>query len=139
MILNIWSDVYVGVHGSTFTGQYLPNSDIDFIMYGVLDPNSLQALQKKLLSSDIAEPNTVNFVNRTYFPILTFIDRESQIPIDITFNNKTITLSSSLMKKYNAKYPVLPKLFLVLKQFLKQRNLESVRAGKDMIFRLIFS
>lgn len=125
----IWPDARIEMFGSTFTGLYLANSDIDFNVQSVSDLSPLKTLQIKLLATDIAEPNSVLLVERARYPLISFIDRESQIPIDINVSNKSIQLSSIWIKNHIKKYPVLPKLFFVLKQFLSQEDLNDVRSG----------
>lgn len=134
MILDIWPDVYVELYGSTITGLYIPNSDIDFEVQRIFDPAPLKKLQAKLLSSNFAEPNTVVLLDRPLFPLITFIDRESQIRIDIACSTKTRPNQSSYIKKHIQKYPDLPKVYLVLKQFLKQRKLNSSNTGIKLRF-----
>lgn len=129
MILEIWPNVYVKLFGSTLTGLYLPNSDIDFNVQGVLDSFPLQRLHAILLSTDTAEPNTVDLVDRPLFPLIRFIDRESQIKIDITCSKKRRAVSSNLVMQFIREYPVFPKLFMVLKQFLNQRDLKKLHIG----------
>lgn len=129
MILEIWPNAFVVVYGSTFTGLYLSNSDIDIKVQGVLDPTPLKTLQMKLLASNHPEPNTVVLVDRVLFPLVRFIDRESKLQIDIACSEESVPISSNVISKYIQKYPLLPKLFLVLKQFLKQQDLNTLYTG----------
>lgn len=129
MIWEIWPDVDVKLFGSSFTGLCLPNSDIDLKVQGVFDPFPLQKLHAKLLATDFAEPNTVDLFDRPWNPLFRFIDRESQLQIDITYSKKRRAVSSNLIMQYIRKYPVFPKLFMVLKQFVSHRDLNSVHIG----------
>lgn len=54
----------------------------------------------KLLAVNIPEPNTIDLVDRMRYPLITFVDRESQIPIDITCDYEIMLLSSNVTKQY---------------------------------------
>ncbi|CAB1339221.1 unnamed protein product [Coregonus sp. 'balchen'] len=62
-------------------------------------------------------------------PIIKLTDFRTEVKVDISFNVKNGVKAALLIKDYKKKYPVLPKLVLVLKQFLLQRDLNEVFTG----------
>ena len=67
----------------------------------------------------------------TYFissqvPIVKMTDRETEIRVDISFNMDNGLRAAELVKLYKKRYPSLPKLTYVLKQFLLQHDLNEV-------------
>ena len=53
-------------------------------------------------------------------------DRETNIRVDISFNMDNGLRAAELVKLYKKRYPSLPKLTYVLKQFLLQHDLNEV-------------
>ncbi|KAK7913501.1 hypothetical protein WMY93_013712 [Mugilogobius chulae] len=62
-------------------------------------------------------------------PIIKLTDSFTEVKVDISFNVKSGVKAACLIKEYKEKYPVLPYLVLVLKQFLLQRDLNEVFTG----------
>ena len=72
-----------------------------------------------------------NALVMTYFissqvPIVKMTDRETEIRVDISFNMDNGLRAAELVKLYKKRYPSLPKLTYVLKQFLLQHDLNEV-------------
>lgn len=59
-------------------------------------------------------------------PIVKMTDRETNIRVDISFNMDNGLRAAELVKLYKKRYPSLPKLTYVLKQFLLQHDLNEV-------------
>lgn len=70
-------------------------------------------------------------------PIVKFTDRISDVKVDISFNMSNGVRSAELIKEFCLQFPVLPKLVLVLKQFLLQRDLNEVFYGGISSYSLI--
>ena len=62
-------------------------------------------------------------------PIIKLTDRRSQIKVDISFNMSNGLVSANRIKQLTAEFPHLPRLVMVLKQFLLQRELNEVFTG----------
>jgi hypothetical protein len=90
----------------------------------------LRTLEVELLSSRIAEPQSIRVLDKASVPIVKLTDRVTQVKVDISFNMQSGVQSAELIKDYKRQYPVLSKLVLVLKQFLLQRDLNEVFTGK---------
>ncbi|CAG5892220.1 unnamed protein product [Menidia menidia] len=70
-------------------------------------------------------------------PIIKLTDQETEVKVDISFNVETGVKAASFIKDYVKKYPVLPYLIFVLKQFLLQRDLNEVFTGGISSYSLI--
>nr|XP_060505756.1 terminal nucleotidyltransferase 4B [Panthera onca] len=62
-------------------------------------------------------------------PIIKLTDSFTEVKVDISFNVQNGVRAADLIKDFTKKYPVLPYLVLVLKQFLLQRDLNEVFTG----------
>ena len=70
-------------------------------------------------------------------PIVKLTDKKADVKVDISFNMSNGVRSAELIKKFRKHYPALPKLVLVLKQFLLQRDLNEVFTGGISSYSLI--
>ena len=64
-------------------------------------------------------------------------DKHSDVKVDISFNMNNGVRSAELVKKFRSRFPALPKLVLVLKQYLLQRDLNEVFTGGVSSYSLI--
>lgn len=71
-------------------------------------------------------------------PIVKLTDLTTLVKVDISFNQCNGIKSAELIKDYIRQFPVLPKLVLVLKQFLLQRGLNETFTGGISSYSLIF-
>ena len=63
---------------------------------------------------------------RAAVPIIKLADDATGIRVDISFNMANGLRAAELIKHFKKRYPALPKLIYVLKQFLYQRDLNEV-------------
>ncbi|XP_054709824.1 terminal nucleotidyltransferase 4B-like isoform X2 [Uloborus diversus] len=136
IITKLWPQAKVEVYGSFRTGLYLPTSDIDLVVIEKKEI-SFWALEKALLDNNIAEAHSIKVLDKASVPIVKLIDAKTDIKIDISFNMNNGVKSANLIKDFMHTYPVLPKLVLVLKQFLLQRDLNEVFMGGISSYSLI--
>lgn len=129
LITRILPGAKVEVFGSFQTCLYLPSSDIDLAVFGDWDKLPLFALKEALISSDVAEPNSVKVLDKASVPIIKLRDKQSKVRVDISFNTDASVKSVAMIKTYLKKFPLLPYLFLTLKHFLVQRDLNEVFTG----------
>lgn len=127
----VWPEAHLEVFGSFISGLALPNSDIDLMIIGASGESMQQLLAEKILASGIAEPNSLRVRDNIRIPIIEFIDAESKIAIDMPFHNAPTLKVAPLFNAFQRKYPVLWKLMFVLKQFIKQRDLNDVFQGMN--------
>uniref|UniRef100_A0A2L2YP34 polynucleotide adenylyltransferase n=2 Tax=Parasteatoda tepidariorum TaxID=114398 RepID=A0A2L2YP34_PARTP len=136
IILSIWPHAQVEVYGSFRTGLYLPTSDIDLVVIEKKDI-SFRALEKALLENNIAKASSIKVLDKASVPIVKLIDAKTDTKIDISFNMNSGVKSANLIKEFMQAYPALPKLVLVLKQFLLERDLNEVFLGGISSYSLI--
>ncbi|XP_028255784.1 terminal nucleotidyltransferase 4A isoform X2 [Parambassis ranga] len=132
-----WPTADVQIFGSFSTGLYLPTSDIDLVVFGKWERPPLQELEQALRKHNVAEPFSIKVLDKATVPIIKLTDQETEVKVDISFNVETGVKAASFIKDYVKKYPVLPYLIFVLKQFLLQRDLNEVFTGGISSYSLI--
>ncbi|KAK6317928.1 hypothetical protein J4Q44_G00112190 [Coregonus suidteri] len=132
VIKDLWPTADVQVFGSFSTGLYLPTSDIDlvvFVKFREGDTLPLWRLEEALRKHKVVVENSVKVLDKATVPIIKLTDSLTEVKVDISFNMKNAVKAAALIKDYKKKYPVLPYLVLVLKQFLLQRDMNEVFTG----------
>lgn len=129
VVQQLWPDAHVEVFGSYTTGLALPNSDIDLIVIGASGQSPLQLLAAEISASGIAEANSLNVRENFRIPLIEFIDRESQINVDMSFYDEATQKVAPLINGFQREYPMLLKLLFVLKQYVKGCDLNDVFKG----------
>ncbi|KAL4658757.1 non-canonical poly(A) RNA polymerase PAPD5-like isoform X1 [Arapaima gigas] len=129
VIKDLWPFADVQIFGSFSTGLYLPTSDIDLVVFGKWDNLPLWTLEEALRKRHVAEENSIKVLDKATVPIIKLTDLYTEVKVDISFNIQNGVKAAQLIKEFKKKYPVLPRLVLVLKQFLLQRDLNEVFTG----------
>ncbi|XP_004225899.2 uncharacterized protein LOC101243288 isoform X2 [Ciona intestinalis] len=137
VVLELWPTCKLDVFGSFRTDLYLPTSDIDIVLFGEWEHLPLWSLQKALVSKDIVAEGSVKVLDRAAVPLIKFQHKETLVKVDISFNIQSGVQSVELIKDFMKKYPALPKLIFVLKQFLLVRELNEVWTGGLSSYSLI--
>ncbi|XP_061615507.1 terminal nucleotidyltransferase 4A [Phyllopteryx taeniolatus] len=137
IIKELWPTADVQIFGSFSTGLYLPTSDIDLVVFGKWERPPLQELEQALRKHNVAEPFSIKVLDKATVPIIKLTDQETEVKVDISFNVETGVKAACFIKDYVQKYPVLPYLIFVLKQFLLQRDLNEVFTGGISSYCLI--
>lgn len=126
----IWPEARIKVFGSVETGLWLPNSDIDAVVFTDPEDDSrelINTFSEALLRRKI--PAQLERILTARVPIIKMKDRETGIMLDISFNIENGLEGVNVIKSYLAKYPQLKYLITVLKYFLKQRGLNDTYSG----------
>ncbi|XP_068117885.1 LOW QUALITY PROTEIN: terminal nucleotidyltransferase 4B [Hyperolius riggenbachi] len=129
VIKELWPSADVQIFGSFKTGLYLPTSDIDLVVFGKWENLPLWTLEEALRKHKVADENSVKVLDKATVPIIKLMDSYTEVKVDISFNVQNGVKAAQLIKDFIKKYPVLPYLVLVLKQFLLQRDLNEVFTG----------
>lgn len=137
VIKDLWPTSKVEIFGSFSTGLYLPTSDIDLVVFGKWDHPPLQQLEQALKKHNVTGPYSIKVLDKASVPIIKLTDHETEVKVDISFNVETAVKAAQFIKSYLKKYPVLPPLIFVLKQFLLQRDLNEVFTGGISSYSLI--
>lgn len=137
IIIAMWPETQVQVFGSYRTRLYLPTSDIDLVVIGKWSNLPLRTLEREFLDKEIAEQGSIKVLDKASVPIVKLTDKQTDVKVDISFNMCNGVRSADLIQSYLIKYPVLPKLVYVLKQFLLERDLNEVFTGGISSYSLI--
>ncbi|XP_063801423.1 terminal nucleotidyltransferase 4B isoform X2 [Pseudophryne corroboree] len=129
VIKELWPSADVQIFGSFKTGLYLPTSDIDLVVFGKWENLPLWTLEEALRKHKVADENSVKVLDKATVPIIKLTDSYTEVKVDISFNVQNGVKAAQLIRDFIKKYPVLPFLVLVLKQFLLQRDLNEVFTG----------
>ncbi|TYK20252.1 non-canonical poly(A) RNA polymerase PAPD5 [Cucumis melo var. makuwa] len=130
VVKHIWPHCKVEVFGSFQTGLYLPTSDIDVVILGSGIPKpqlGLQALSRALSQRGMAKK--IQVIGKARVPIIKFIEKQSGISFDISFDVQNGPKAADFIKGAISKWPPLRPLSLILKVFLQQRELNEVYSG----------
>ncbi|XP_075250602.1 uncharacterized protein LOC142342855 isoform X2 [Convolutriloba macropyga] len=138
----VWPAGYVEVYGSYKSGLYLPTSDIDLsIMVSNVSAQDiakwLSLLEKQLKADNVCSDNGAKVLPHAVVPIIKLTDRITNVRVDISVNIVNASNSAKLVCEFVRKFPPLPHLVLVLKQFLLQRDLNEVYQGGLSSYSLI--
>jgi len=128
-VSQVWPAARLEIFGSFKTGLYLPSSDLDLVVFGKWEAIPLRSLERELLNKGIAQPETMEVLDKATVPIIKMVERFTKIRVDISFNKINGIKAAELIKVFQKKYPALPKLVCVLKYFLNNRDLSCVFTG----------
>lgn len=133
VVEKLWPGATLQVFGSFHTQLYLPSSDIDLVVFL---PDKEQAagspirkLARALQKTDMAEPGSIKTIPRARVPIVKYLDRKTNLEIDVSFNIDSGVHSARIMQQHLDRFPALRPLVLLMKQFLEQRGLNEVFTG----------
>ncbi|RPA79969.1 Nucleotidyltransferase, partial [Ascobolus immersus RN42] len=133
-------DVDIRCFGSYASGLFLPSSDLDLVLlsrnymatgypsYG-LSANSLHRVAHTLKAAGIIKPGSLVVIAKARVPIIKFTDYETDLHVDISFENTSGVRAIDTMKRWKAEYPAMIFLTYLLKQYLSMRNLSEVYEG----------
>lgn len=137
VMLQKWPHAEVYMFGSVMTGLFLPTSDIDLVVIGNWAKTPIFTLEEELKKADIAVKDTINPLDKTAVPVIKFTDKQTEVKVDICFNRRSGVDGVKVIQDFIQQFPILPKLVLVLKQFLTQRNLHEVFFGGISSYALV--
>ncbi|TMW64856.1 hypothetical protein Poli38472_009023 [Pythium oligandrum] len=134
---SLWSKAQIEPYGSYSTGIWLPSSDVDLVILGVVEIHdrtltvkSLRQLADALRSQSWVESIVV--LDTAKIPVLKLVTAESSVPLDITFESTAThsgLLARDLIKRYADEMPELYPLAIVFKQLLRERDLNDAYTG----------
>ena len=118
------------IFGSCSTGLYLSHSDLDLVImveYENPTANQMKRILKKVYGMFNGYPQ-FEYISRAKIPLLKF--KVNSIPVDLSVNSASNSVDYSIRcKSILRECPMVGKLCLVLKQFLRCRGLESNSSG----------
>uniref|UniRef100_A0A8D2MN96 Terminal nucleotidyltransferase 4B n=1 Tax=Zonotrichia albicollis TaxID=44394 RepID=A0A8D2MN96_ZONAL len=130
VIKELWPNADVIYHSFNLNKyMFFLFSDIDLVVFGKWETLPLWTLEEALRKHNVADENSVKVLDKATVPIIKLTDSFTEVKVDISFNVQNGVKAAQLIKDFIKKYPVLPFLVLVLKQFLLQRDLNEVFTG----------
>lgn len=130
-IRSIWPDAELHCFGSFATDLYLPGSDIDCVVIskrGRYDnKSSLYQLTSYIRNHNLGVE--VVPIAKAKVPIIKFVDPQTRIHIDISFEKTNGLTAAKLIIDWLAQTPGLRELVLIVKHFLAVRKLNEVHVG----------
>lgn len=130
-VKSLWPDADLHVFGSYATDLYLPGSDIDCVVNSEGGDKQtrtcLYKLAQHLKNEHIA--TEIEVIVKTRVPIIKFVEPETQIHIDVSFERINGLEAAKLIREWLEETPGLRELVLIIKQFLHSRRLNNVHTG----------
>lgn len=130
VVKEVWPSAQLKVFGSFVTKLYLPFSDMDMVVFGATAKGSesvLDTLASRLRDDGIGEKMQV--ISKARIPIIKLVDVESQLHVDICFDQHSGLESAKYINDLKKELTQLRPLTLVLKYFLACRDLNETYSG----------
>ena len=132
--------VSVGCFGSFANSLHLPDADIDLVARSeefretgrkvfCQSKNKMYNLSRWLDECGLVKYGTMAVIWQAKVPIIKFVERRTNIRVDISFENETGFVANSTIRAWAEKYPEMPPLVATIKQFLAMRGLNEVFNG----------
>lgn len=142
------------IYGSFMTGLSLPTSDIDITVFTYKLSNENKSKSKiredeqraitsvvnKLHRLSLIKYGTLQIIRTCRVPLIKFTDKESNIPIDITFNQENGVECTLLISPILKENSLLRDLVVIIKSLLRQYSLNDASLGglsSFVIFHLV--
>ncbi|RKO93667.1 hypothetical protein BDK51DRAFT_23203, partial [Blyttiomyces helicus] len=130
------------VFGSCAAGMYLPGADLDFVVLEASEPlnpekGRMASRLSKLAKAIYPHASELMVIKRARIPIIQLTDGRTQLKIDISYQQPGGIRAAELVREMYAALPALGPLSLVLKLFLKNRNLHEYGRGGIGGFALV--
>ncbi|KAI9704466.1 MAG: hypothetical protein M1820_005540 [Bogoriella megaspora] len=131
----------VDCFGSYAAGLYLPTADMDmvalsdtFLQGGIKGlpmkfERQLVAFARDLEQDNLIKAGSRELIAKARVPLVKFIDTLTGLRVDISFDNKSGTVALKTFNAWKNKYPAMPYIVYIIKQFLKMRGLNEVFSG----------
>ena len=140
-VIKSWRiDLELHSFGSFAASLYLPTADMDLVVlskdfrsHGLPNVcqtnNQMRKLADYLVKNGIAEPWSVEVVGSAKVPLVKFVDRITQLKVDMSFENDTGLVANKTFAEWKTLYPAMPVIVTTIKQFLLMRGLNEVVNG----------
>lgn len=131
---SLWADARISVFGSVATGVFLPNADIDVVLFSrFLSTTRLRSemfrFARRLDARCCSQTKTCEVVSHARVPIIKYVDANSRIPIDVSFEQRSGLVSVKTVKSWLKEEPALKLLVMVVRRFLRVYDLHEVFHG----------
>jgi len=115
--------------GSFATGLYLPHGDIDLVIIeNEMNPVLLLNKIAKCLMKN-ADYDSINVIRSAKVPLIKLVEKSTNLNFDISFNKLDGVKQLKELQKGLEYYPEMKYLLMIMKCFLKQRDLNETYTG----------
>ena len=126
--------------GSFASGLYLPTADMDLVAlspsfekYGAASFGTKQRdmwdFARELERAGIIKPGSLTVIPKAKVPIVKFVERITGLRVDISFENDSGLIALRTFDVWKERYPAMPIIVSLIKQFLVMRDLSEVVNG----------
>lgn len=91
--------------------------------------SSMRRFGSYLQTSQFAEEDSIEVITGAKVPLIKFVDRETAIRVDVSFENQTGLIANDTFNTWKSRFPAMPILVTLIKQFLMMRGLNEVVNG----------
>ncbi|KAI9660106.1 MAG: hypothetical protein M1821_001458 [Bathelium mastoideum] len=135
--------------GSFAAGLYLPTADMDLVALsdqfvsgypprlGHGKSNNIYLIAERIDNAGIMQYKSKEVVAKAKVPLVKFIDSETGLRVDVSFENPTGVHALSTFDSWKRDYPAMPFLVYVIKQFLSMRGLNELYMGGMSSFTIV--
>lgn len=135
-----WRDADIHPFGSFVAGLYLPTADMDLVFVSknfmsglrpIYNTNKFMCLFRDHLKDEgLAAKGSIEIISKARVPLVKYVDEKTGLRVDVSFENYTGINANQTFKDWKDKYPAMPILVTLIKQFLTMRGLnEPVNGG----------
>lgn len=140
-IKTIFPDADVKAFGSTVCGIYLPTADLDLVVVSRAymsrgegfkqydDRRALRKFGRFLENNRLCEPGSIDLILHAKVPLVKYVDRVTGLKVDVSFENNTGLIAIDTFLDWKIRYPAMPILVTLIKQFLTMRGLNEPVSG----------
>ncbi|KAH0013104.1 hypothetical protein KCU80_g19846, partial [Aureobasidium melanogenum] len=133
-------DLNVRAFGSFASGLYLPTADMDlvacstrFLNGGYANPQPTKSWMYKfancLKRAGIAIESSVTVIASSRVPLVKFVEKVTGLRVDVSFENDSGLLANNTFQVWKERYPAMPIIVSLIKQFLVMRDFSEVFSG----------
>ncbi|KAL5489934.1 hypothetical protein ACEPAI_4766 [Sanghuangporus weigelae] len=131
-IKKTYPDAEVLPFGSFETKLYLPQGDIDLVVKSRTLENADKVTALRSLANIVRRTgitDKVTLISKAKVPIIKFVTSYGRLAVDISINQSNGVQAGEMINHFIREFPALRALVLIVKSFLRQRNLNEVYSG----------
>lgn len=138
---NVHPNVSVLAFGSFASGLYLPTADMDLVAvtssflstgiaslpYGTY--GAMKRISAELERAGLIRQGSLTCIPKARVPIIKFVEQVTGLRVDISFENNSGLKANNTFTVWKERYPAMPWIVALIKQFLAMRDLSEVVNG----------
>lgn len=134
-----FSQVQIKAFGSFASGLYLPTADMDLVAVSsdflsrgyarIATNNQMRKFADCLTAARIVKPGSLTVITGARVPIIKLVDNETGLRVDVSFENNSGLTAQKTFEDWKQRYPSMPIIVSLIKQFLVMRGMSEVFSG----------